>query len=83
MRLAMVVAVTLALFGCGGTDAVVDETEAAQKGGCHTICPKCHPHELCPAIACYQDCEHNCVQTQLCMIGYAFDPLSCSCVPAP
>ena len=82
MRLAKVVVLALALIGCGGTDAAMtEEAEAAQKGGCHTICPKCHPNELCPAIACYQDCEHNCIQTVLCVQGYVFDARSCSCIP--
>ena len=83
MRLVKAVLLALGLIGCGGTDAAtVQEAEAAQKGGCHTICPKCHPNELCPAIACYQDCEHDCVQTVFCAQGYVFDAKSCSCIPA-
>ncbi len=35
-------------------DAV--SAEEALKGGCRYKCPKCHPGEVCPKIACFLEC---------------------------
>ena len=34
-----------------------DSTEEELHGGCRLICPKCHPGEVCPLIACREDCH--------------------------
>ncbi|SRR5258706_11640748 len=31
-------------------------SDEALKGGCHVICPKCHPGQICPKYACHIEC---------------------------
>jgi hypothetical protein len=41
----------------GGASDEFDDIDEALKGGCHYICPKCKPGEICPKIACFLDCH--------------------------
>ena len=71
----------LFVVGCS-SDASSSQTDDL-KGGCRMVCPKCHPNEVCPMIACMLDCNgknQNCVDTQLCPIGYSWSQSKCSCV---
>ena len=71
-----------ALFVVGCSSDASSQTDDL-KGGCRMICPKCHPNEVCPMIACTLDCNakaHVCVDTQLCPIGYSWSSTKCSCV---
>jgi hypothetical protein len=59
--------------------------EQALTGGCRLVCPKCHPGEVCPMIACVEDCNGKplkCVDNQMCPIGYNWSSSKCSCVAA-
>lgn len=69
------------VVGCS-SDASSSQTDDL-KGGCRMVCPKCHPNEMCPMIACMLDCNgkaHDCVDNQLCPIGYSWSQSKCSCV---
>jgi hypothetical protein len=57
--------------------------EQALTGGCRLVCPKCHQGEVCPMIACTEDCNAKpvkCVDNMMCPIGYAWSSSKCSCV---
>lgn len=80
-----------ALFGCASApeqSSGKDPPAAAEQGlagGCRMVCPKCPANKICPTIACYEDCNgkpRECVQTALCIQGYAWDSKSCQCVPS-
>lgn len=66
-----------------GTDS--SSTNEALKGGCRMVCPKCTPNmNVCPMIACQLDCNARsaqCVDNQLCPVGYSWDQKKCSCEP--
>ena len=71
------------VFGVVGCSSDVSSSQDDLKGGCRMVCPKCHPNEVCPMIACQLDCNakgHACVDTQLCPIGYSWSSQKCSCV---
>jgi hypothetical protein len=80
----LVFAIVALASGCSNAGPV-SSVEASLAGGCRVICPHCHPGEVCPLVACYEDCNaadpHSCVDTQLCVIGYHWDAQRCSCVP--
>ena len=82
---------SLLLAGCGvgvETSPAGDSetsTHQALAGGCRLVCPRCHPGEVCPMIACVEDCApapKQCLENQLCIIGYVWSQPRCSCVPA-
>jgi hypothetical protein len=63
---------SLVLFlGCsaapidGGPTDDTDDVDEALKGGCHYVCPKCKPGEICPKIACFLECHGN-AHTSVC-----------------
>ena len=70
--------------GCGSApDDGSVSTDEALASGCHTVCPKCPANQICPMIACYQECNgkpKTCLQTALCIQGYVWDAKSCQCV---
>lgn len=52
----------LVIVGCSGANDGGGEvpgtriSQAALKGGCRVVCPKCHPGEVCPMYACRLSC---------------------------
>ena len=90
IRTLTLLAATAALLGLSQcatdtSDPTTSTREGALTGGCKTICPKCKPGAICPMIACYLDCngkKQTCVQTAMCIQGYAWSPAKCACVPA-
>jgi hypothetical protein len=53
----IVLALFLAVAGCGVPVEESAADEAALAGGCRSVCPKCRPGQVCPRIACYLDCN--------------------------
>src|SRR4051812_38923652 len=53
--------------------------------GCNTFCQPCPPHQFCSHLCELRgNCglkKNDCVQYQLCIIGYHFDTKSCQCQP--
>jgi len=76
-------------LGCSSGDEQPQGATASEEGltgGCRLVCPKCHPGEVCPMIACYEDCNApppRCVETMLCPIGYTWSARACSCIASP
>lgn len=74
-----------ALVACSSSTEKDDVGSTSQDlGHCRTVCPNCHPNEICPLYACVQDCSGppaRCVDNQLCPIGYTWSQSACSCVP--
>jgi len=59
---AMLVLAAVSMFGCAvSTESPSEEGSTvkagALAGGCRWICPKCKPGEICPKIACFEDCN--------------------------
>jgi hypothetical protein len=69
---------------CGGVGQPVGSAEeAVSDNACHYRCNHCPPNQVC-ALYCVQsgNCDGmNCIETQLCIIGYHFDSRLCKCVP--
>jgi hypothetical protein len=77
-----------ALPACGGDAAPEGAPEGAIEqslsGGCRVVCPKCHQGEVCPLIACVEDCspaKQPCIDTVFCPLNYSWSTHACSCVP--
>lgn len=91
IRTIVSVAVLALVVGCSSEsrqenseDTTGTSAEALQ-GGCRLLCPKCHPGEVCPMLACAYECAPppaRCVETMLCPIGYAWSSGACSCIPS-
>lgn len=82
--LALMFAVACSLAACAtDTDSTYGTQTGALQGGCRTICPKCPANQICPMMACYIDCNgpQQCVQTQMCIIGYKWSSQKCACIP--
>ena len=83
MKLVVALAAVALLAACSGEATSTDQSDLA--GGCRLVCPKCHPGEVCPMIACTEDCSgkpSTCVETMMCPIGYAWSQAACSCLPS-
>jgi hypothetical protein len=76
--------VALSTFAaCGGAQETAS-IEESLAGGCRVVCPKCHPGEVCPMIACVEDCspaKQPCIDNVMCPINYTWSSHACSCVP--
>lgn len=91
LRIAVAAVALSFVFACGSSpdessSSDVGQSESNLTGGCRLVCPKCHPGEVCPMIACVQDCHGRptkCVETQLCPIGYTWSQSACSCIADP
>ncbi|MFO0670683.1 MAG: hypothetical protein U0235_13810 [Polyangiaceae bacterium] len=88
-RIGLLALASLFAVACSSSQTTDEgSTESAAQaltGGCRIVCPKCHPGEVCPMIACVEDCHGKptkCVENQLCPIGYAWSQAACSCVPS-
>lgn len=79
------------LAGCSsarGTNPIASR-QAELAGGCHAVCLKCPPNQICPLSTCYLECNgkadagrQTCVDTQMCAIGYTWSKVACACVPS-
>ncbi len=55
-------------------DDDLSSVTSEMRGGCHTVCPRCRPGEICPMMACFIECNgpgercgsHFCPQGQVC-----------------
>lgn len=62
------------------TDVVVEPLR--DMPGCHAVCPRCPPGQICPAIACYLDCHKpadRCVSDADCTMAINTCGGGCSC----
>lgn len=52
------VALAASFAGCSTQPDYDYDFEISElKGGCRTICPRCKPNEICPMVACRQECN--------------------------
>ncbi len=78
-----VLAVACASSSAPGEDGTKSDQQGLS-GGCRIVCPNCHPNEVCPMIACEEQCyppPPRCVETMMCPVGYTWSAQACSCVP--
>jgi hypothetical protein len=86
VRFALVAACVSLVLACSSQsdpEPTSQTDEQALTGGCRLTCPKCHPGQECPMIACTEDCNGKplkCVDNQMCPIGYSWSSSKCSCV---
>jgi hypothetical protein len=80
----------LVLVGTGcASSAPADESAAREEAplsdhACRTRCGHCPPNKLC-ALVCVSNGHcgaTTCTETALCIEGYTWDEVSCSCVPS-
>lgn len=85
----IIVASLAALFvvGCsaevgGPSNDPISTEQSELAGGCHSDCPKCHPGEVCPMIACVLVCQKDKCGSSVCQKGEYCCNESCGiCAP--